>query len=234
MIIDLNGLLTDDITIARDASQGTVLGAIAHAVAHHDLQQIFERPENNHLYIDDLGSIYIPNIYCNFKNQVITIEQRMNKDLQKLLEYANQWHQPINSKKTQFVVYTNIVNYPKLKINCEGSPLEQMKIFKCLGYQLDATMSFKHLVDAQLEKCRQTNPIVKHIHCQFPSFYKLKLRFFTIYIWPHLFALASIYCLLSESLKERINSFYRRCLRIIYYLFQCSTIDFHTKLSLPT
>ena len=48
----------------------------------------------------------------------------MNKDLQKLHEYANQWHQPINSKKTQFVVFTNIVNHPKLRINYEGSPLE--------------------------------------------------------------------------------------------------------------
>ena len=85
---------------------------MAYTVAHHDLLQIFERPESNHLYIDDLGSIYVPNIYCNYKNQRINIEQRMNKDLQKLHEYANQWHQPINSKKTQFVVFTNIVNHP--------------------------------------------------------------------------------------------------------------------------
>ena len=234
MIIDLNGLLSDDITVARGAPQGSVFGAIAYTVAHHDLLQIFERSENNHLYVDDLGSIYVPNIYCNYKNQRINIEQRMNKDLQKLHEYANQWHQPINSKKTQYVVFTNIVNYPKLRINYEGSPLEPIKIFKYLGYQLDAKMTFKPLVDAQLEKYHQAYHIIKYIHRQFPSFYKLKSRFFTIYIWAHLSALASIYCLLSDSLKERINSFHRRCLRIIYHLFQCSTIDLHTKFSLPT
>ena len=158
----------------------------------------------------------------------------MNKNLQKLHEYANQCHQPINSKKTEFVVFTNIVNHLKLIMNYEGSPLEKIKIFKYLGYQLDARMTFKSSVDAQLEKCRQAYHIIKYIHRQFPSFYKPKLRFFTIYIWPHLSALASIYCLLSDSLKKRINSFYRRCLRIIYYLFQCSTIDLHTKFSLPT
>ena len=234
MIIDLNGLLSDDIIIARGTPQGSVLGAIAYIVAHHDLQQTFERPENNHLYVDDLGSIYIPNIYFNFKNQIINIEQRMNKDLQKLTEYSNQWYQPINSKKTQFIVFTNIVNYPKLKINYEGSLLQQIKIFKYLGYQLGARTSFKPLVDAQLEKCRQTYPIVKHIHRQFPFFYKIKLQFFTIYTWPHRFALAPIYCLLSDSLKERTNSFYRRCLRIIYHLFQCSTMDLHTKFLLST
>ncbi|CAF4452678.1 unnamed protein product [Rotaria magnacalcarata] len=57
--IDLNGLLSDNITIEGEASQGRVFGAIAYIIAHHDLQQIFERPENNHLYVDDLGSIYV-------------------------------------------------------------------------------------------------------------------------------------------------------------------------------
>ena len=89
-IIDLSGLLTDDITIARGAPQGSVLGAIAYTVVHYGLQQIFEHLENNHLYVGDLGSIYILNIYCDFKKQIINIEQRMNKDFQKWFEYANQ------------------------------------------------------------------------------------------------------------------------------------------------
>ncbi|CAF2095552.1 unnamed protein product [Rotaria magnacalcarata] len=109
MAIDLNGLLSDNIAIARGAPQGSVFGAIAYIVAHYDLQQIFERPENNHLYVDDLGSIYVPNIYCKFQSQIIDIEQRINRDLEKLHDYAKQWHQPINSKKTQFVLFTNIV-----------------------------------------------------------------------------------------------------------------------------
>ena len=75
MIIDLNGFLSDDITIPRGAPQGSIFGAIAYTVTHHGLLQMFERPENNHLYVDDLGSIYVPNIYCNYKNQRINIEQ---------------------------------------------------------------------------------------------------------------------------------------------------------------
>jgi hypothetical protein len=75
---------------------------------------------------------------------------------------------------------------------------------------------------------------MKYIHQEFPSFYKLKLRFFTTYIWPHPFAMATIYCLLSNSLKDRLNNFYRRCLRIIYHLFECPTSDLYKKLQLPT
>ncbi len=43
-----------------------------------------------------------------------------------------------------------------------------------------------------------------------------------------------IYCLFSNSLRERINSFYRRCPRLIYHLFECPTVDLHTKFLLPT
>ena len=223
MAIDLDGQLSDNIAIARGAPQGSVFGAIAYIVAHYDLQQIFERPENNHLYVDDLASIYIPNIFCEYRNQLIDIEQRINKDLENLRDYTTRWHQPINNKKTQFVVFTNIVKHPKLNIFYDGAPLEQTKVFKYLGYQLDSKLSFKSMVDDQLKKYRQTYSILKHIHRQFPTFFKLKHLFFSTYILPHLYSLSTIYCLLSNTLKERLNSFYRRCLRMKYHLFECPT-----------
>jgi hypothetical protein len=91
--------------------------------------------------------VYVPSIYPKYKNQLIDIEQRMNDDLLKLQEYAERWHQPVNSEKTQFVIYTQIVNHLKLNINYENSPLEQTKTFKYLGYVLDTRLSFKPLVD---------------------------------------------------------------------------------------
>jgi hypothetical protein len=66
-----------NITIARGAPEGSVFGAIAYIVTHCDLQQIFERPENIHLYVDDLGSMYVPSIYLKYKDQITNIEQRM-------------------------------------------------------------------------------------------------------------------------------------------------------------
>ena len=234
MTIDLNGLLSDNITIARGAPQGSVFGPTAYVVAHHDLPQSLGRPENNHLYVDDLGSIYIPNIYCKYQKQLIDIEQRMNKDLENLHNYVKQWHQPVNVKKTQLVVFTRAVKQPEINLYYEGTLIEQTKVFKYLGYQMDSKISFKIMVDDQLKKCRQTYQILKHIHRQYPTFYKLKLLFFNTYIWPHLLSMATIYCLLSNSLRERIDSFYRRCLRMIYYLFGCSTNDLHVKFKLPT
>jgi hypothetical protein len=151
--IDFNGHISGNIAIARGAPQGSVFGAIAYIVAHHDLPQIFERPENNHLYVDDLGSIYIPNIYCNYKKQLVDVKQRMNKDLVNLRNYAKQWHQPINGKKTQVVLFTHIVQHPKLNLYYEDTVIDQTKFFRYLGYQMDSKLSFKTTVDDKLKKC---------------------------------------------------------------------------------
>ena len=61
--------------------------------------KFFKRPKNKHLYVDDSGSIYIPNIYCNYQKQLTDVEKRMNKDLEELDNYTKQWHQPVNAKK---------------------------------------------------------------------------------------------------------------------------------------
>jgi hypothetical protein len=143
MSIDFNGHISGNIAIARGAPQGSVFGAIAYIVAHHDLPQIFERPENNHLYVDDPGSIYIPNIYCDFKKQLVDVEQRMNKDLKNLRNYAKQWHQPMNGEKTQVVLFTQIVRHPKLNLHYEDTVIEQTKVFRYLGYQMDSKLPLK-------------------------------------------------------------------------------------------
>ncbi|CAF3346556.1 unnamed protein product [Rotaria socialis] len=63
MKIVLNGQLSNNIILQRGAPQGSVFGPIAYIVTHYDLRQIFKVPENNHLYVDDPGCVFIPNIY---------------------------------------------------------------------------------------------------------------------------------------------------------------------------
>jgi hypothetical protein len=234
MFIDVNGQLSDEISVKRGAPQGSVFGAIAYIVAHHDLHQVFQNPENNHLYVDDLGSVFIPSLYEDCRDQLTEIERRINTDLVKLHNYAIEWHQPVNSKKTEYVIFDRVIKSPKLKIFYNGNQIEQKKNFKYLGFRLDSKLSFNCVVADHLQKCRQTYTILKYIHNRFPSFFKLKQRFFNTYIWPHLHAMSSLYCLLSKTQKDKINSFYRRCLRITYHLFQCSTNDLHEVFHLPT
>jgi hypothetical protein len=167
-------------------------------------------------------------------DQVVEIEKRINEDMNNLLRYAKEWHQPVNPKKTEVIVFHRGVRCPKIKIFYNGIQLVQQKVFKYLGFHLDSRLSFRNMIDAQLVKMRRAYQILKYIHRQFPMFFSLKSRFFNTYIWPHLYMLSTIYCLLSNTNKNRISAFYRRCLRLTFCLFQCPTISLHSHFALPT
>ena len=68
MTIDYDRQFFSEINICRGAPQGSVFGPMAYVVDHCDLPQISDRPENVHLYVDDLAITYIPSIYLNHRN----------------------------------------------------------------------------------------------------------------------------------------------------------------------
>ena len=49
-----------------------------------------------------------------------------------------------------------------------------------------------------------------------------------------MYMISTLYCLLSTTARNRINGFHRRCLRMIYCLYQCSNTDLHDTFKLPT
>ena len=145
------------------------------------------------------------------KAQVLEVEDRINHDLTQLLQYSNDWHQPLNPLKTELVVYHKSVQCPKLQVKFDGIIIEQKKIFKYLRFSLDGKLSFRRLIDAQFLKLKKSFTIMKHIHNQFQSAISLNFKFFQAYVWPHMFMMSSIYC-----------------------LFRCPTNDLHNHFKLPT
>ena len=274
MTIDFNGCLSKQIEVKRGAPQGSVFGPKAYIIGHHDMPQIFRRPDESHAYVDDVGIIYPPSIYLKFREQINDVETRINEDMAALERYSKIWHQPVNPRKTELVVYHRTVQCPKIYAVLGGLTIKQSKSFKYLGFHLDGKLSFRNMVNAQMGKLRKARSktlvrilsdsfhtqsisdcfrwesdriesesmvgtfdlgysILKYIHRPFPAAFQLKQRFFNTYIWPHLYVLSTIYCLLSLSAQKQLNAFYRRCLRLIYSVFQCSTADLHTSLQLP-
>jgi len=234
MIIDYDGHFSSRINICRGAPQGSVFRPMAYIIAHCDLPQIFERSEKIHLYVDDLAIAHSPSIHLNHRKQIGDIERVMNDDIKKLYTYTTNWYQPVNVSKTEYVIYHRAVQSPNIDIIYNGTAIGKKTSYKYLGFGIDAQLSFRYLLDDQIVKLRRAYTILEHIHHQFPSFFTLKKRFFNTYAWPHLYTISTIYCLLSTTAKERINGFHRRCLRMIYCLYQCSTTDLHDTFGLPT
>jgi len=117
-----------------------VLGPILYVICHHDLPTIFQTPAINHKH----------------KAQVLEVEDRINQDLTQLLQYSNDWHQPLNPLKTELVVYHKSVQCSKLQVKFDGIIIEQKKIFKYLGFSLDGKLSFRRLIDAQFLKLNKS------------------------------------------------------------------------------
>ncbi|CAF4534831.1 unnamed protein product, partial [Rotaria sp. Silwood2] len=100
------------INVERGAPQGSCLGPVMYVISHHDLPQLFANPMNVHAYVDDIAIVYAPSMNLKFKHQVIEIEKNINNDMRNLLNYANDWHQPLNPKKPEIVNYHRAVQSP--------------------------------------------------------------------------------------------------------------------------
>jgi hypothetical protein len=175
MIIDYDGHFSSKINIHRGAPQGSVFGPMAYIIAHFDLPSIFNRPENVHLYVDDLAIAYIPSLYLNHQKQVEDIERAMNNDMEKLYTCTTNWLQPVNVSKTEYVIYHRAVQTPNLNITYNETTIVKKTSYKYLGFRIDAKLSFRQLLDDQMIKLRRAYAILKYIHHQFPSFFVLTL-----------------------------------------------------------
>jgi hypothetical protein len=125
-----------------------------------------------------LAIFYSPSIYLKYSKQIEEIQTRINNDMSKLEEYANNNHQPVNKNKTEFVIYHKSVQPPKIQIHYQGQRLQKQKSFKYLGFHLDSNLSFSMMLNAQFVKLRKSYTILKYIHRAFPTFYTLKMKFF--------------------------------------------------------
>ncbi len=232
--IDYGGIESSTINVERGAPQGSCLGPVMYVICHYDLPQHFRDPTRVHAYVDDIAIAYVPSIHLKHKFQIIEIVERINNDMSMLLKYTNDWHQPLNPTKSELVVYHKSIQCPRLNVYYDGIKILQKNNFKYLGFHLDAKLSFRCMIDAQFIKLRKAYVILKYIHRQFPSFAQLKMKFFNTYIWPHMYMLSTIYCLFSSTSRDRVATFYRRCIRLIYQLYRCPTQELHGHFKLPT
>ncbi len=56
--------------------------------------------------------------------------------------------------------------------------------------------------------------ILKFIHRQFPSFMKLKIKFFNAYVWSHLYIMSTIYCLFFKTISSSGSIFLQKMPKI--------------------
>ncbi|CAF4230145.1 unnamed protein product [Rotaria sp. Silwood2] len=223
---DVTKNANDFVKVSDDHSimnQGKTLGKLVHCRA-------------GDLILWDSRTIHCnsPSIFLSFQQQLLMLERKMNNEMNNLLNYTQKWHQPVNTTKCEFVIYYTCVKPPKINLYFNSIPIKQVKQFQYLGYLLDHRLSFNNFIKQQINKMNNGLRILKYIHNKFPTFFKLKYRFFSAFIWPHFTFISTIYVLCSPGTQGKCHSFYRKCLRIIFRLPYTSNRDLHEYLKLPT
>lgn len=98
---------------------------------------------------------------------------------------------------------------------------------------MDHRLSFNTFIKQQLTKMNNGLRILRYIHKSYPTFFKLKHRFFSAFVWLHFIFISVIYVLCSSTTQELCHRFYRKCLRIIFSLPYSSNTELHALLKLP-
>ncbi|CAF4485054.1 unnamed protein product [Rotaria socialis] len=125
--IDYGGIEPVTINVKRRVAQSSCLGPVMYLICHYDLPQLFANPVNVHAYVNDIIIVYIPSIHLKCKHQIIQIEKDININMQNLLNYANDWHLPLNPNKIELVNYHKAVQSPKLDIYYAGVKILQKR-----------------------------------------------------------------------------------------------------------
>ncbi len=141
----LNGVSSDSMNINASVPQGSILGPLLFLCYVNDIVNDLETLP--YLFADDTS------LFCTIdpKNSNVAID-KVNRDLTKLSEWADQWRVTFNAAKTVYMIISNRKNpvYPNLYLH--GQILTRVSTHKHLGMTFSDDMKWGAHIDSILQK----------------------------------------------------------------------------------
>ena len=121
------------------------------------INYIFSRVPNHFgksLFADD-GAVW-----KRGRNLHVLLHQ-MQKALDQVVQWANDWGFRISSSKSKFMIFGNKRKIPALNILLYDCPVERVKEFKFLGLWMDERLTWKSHIEKIVFKCEKVINILR-------------------------------------------------------------------------
>ena len=153
----IRGSASDELEVLSGVPQGSVLGPILFLIYINDLPKCVECPVC--LFADD-SKIYCrtPRIGSN-KPELIGSQNKLQKDLDELHSWTNKWKMKFNVEKCK-IMYLGY-NNEKHQYHLNGTELNETRIERDLGVQIDNELKFTKHISSIVAKANKMIGLIK-------------------------------------------------------------------------
>ena len=206
-IVQVGNATSSPPTLAAGVPQGSVLGPLLAIMYLNGLSKI---TENEMLFFADDSSLHVSHNACNFAK----VERSLQRDLDRIKCYGNDWSITFNATKTTQQTLTNKAT-PKIPaLNFDGMAVPACDAHKHLGLTISSDLRFKAHINNILSKFNRTLSPLYPIASFLPR--KVLLHIYQIYVQPHLDYCDTVFdSHLTVTDKSRLEKAQKRAARLI-------------------
>ena len=221
--VSIQGSQSDYLIVDKGIPQGSTLGPLLFSIFINDLPMACPN-SHIHMYADDT-------VIYSSHNNLSQIQRSLQSDFQSIQNWFHNNKLVLNKTKSCSMVFGSMYRRPHLLdlniVYDDGSPLENVKLFKYLGVWIDPELTFKLHIDSVIKKAYGClGSLYRSIDC---FTLKIRMRLISQLILPIIDYADIVYQNTCASflipLNVLFNSLCRFVLRCNYYTHHCHMYD---------
>ena len=182
--IKINNRITEFFNYSKGVRQGCPLSPVLFNLYINDIFDVIDKHSTSDVYLDAKNKINAL-MYADDLVLISRSKEGLQQQIDGIQEYCQKWKLTINIKKTKSMVFNRGNNIIKTTFNIGGSPIENVKSFTYLGFNISAkNCSFQNMTnDLSIKANRVIFAIKRKVKLsKLPM--KLALRIFNSQILP--------------------------------------------------
>ena len=223
-MVEINGVRSKEFVLNEGLPQGSAISPLMFLLFINDITEYLPKNASPSLFADDTAA----SVECGKDKE--QAEQNMQKNIDGIKKWADDWKMRLNTGKTQVMVIStkdsDIAWKPKLHL--EGVELEVVKEYKFLGVTIDGGLRFEKHLENVVAKAKRR---IKILRClagkDWGQDLETQRALYSTYIRSALeYAAPGWYPWIGKTARQKLETIQNECLRIMTRMARDSPADF--------